>query len=354
MTVALAVVAATAVVVAVVATARERRGSRLLVGSRAENEQLHAEAERLRGRAEALEAQNEQLHAEAGQFEAQNEQLHAEAGQFEAQNEQLHAEAAQPGVDAHARRVEAEALRVETEPLRAGSAQPGTAADEERAELSASAQAAAIWRLERLRLEREWREIAGVAVPVPVAWDDPVAAALAVELELIRESIGTPGRLEVADESIVTPSRSEVAGAAGLIEAGAGTEDGSALEVAGHSDDRWRDGSQDDDTALPRRSAARHGSGEELAARWLSDPLCTVSTVRVVAELLRCLAHIGEELLVRVGWCEVQVTVAVEPGTERPDLSELAQLATAASGLVEVTVVDEGLQVLVRMPPSSR
>ncbi|MDA8268167.1 MAG: hypothetical protein M0013_07315 [Actinomycetota bacterium] len=70
----------------------------------------------------------------------------------------------------------------------------------------ARAQAQALWHLERIRLEREWREIAGPSAPLPVPWDGTVGAALAVELELIREIIGTPSRLEIgAGHGIADP-----------------------------------------------------------------------------------------------------------------------------------------------------
>ncbi len=62
---------------------------------------------------------------------------------------------------------------------------------------TSQAQEQALWHLERIRLEREWREIAGPSAPLPVPWDGTVGAALAVELELIREIIGTPSRLEI-------------------------------------------------------------------------------------------------------------------------------------------------------------
>jgi hypothetical protein len=50
---------------------------------------------------------------------------------------------------------------------------------------------------ERLRLEREWAELAGPSVPLPAPWDGTLGAALATELEIIRETVGTPSTLEV-------------------------------------------------------------------------------------------------------------------------------------------------------------
>jgi len=49
--------------------------------------------------------------------------------------------------------------------------------------------------LERVRVEREWSEVAGPGVPPPVAWDGTLAGFVAVELAVIREVIGTPGQL---------------------------------------------------------------------------------------------------------------------------------------------------------------
>jgi hypothetical protein len=76
----------------------------------------------------------------------------------------------------------------------------------------------ALWELERLRLEREWRETAGPSTALPMPWDGTIAAALAVELELIREQVGTATHLEptaessVAAEQALPPSALRVAG----------------------------------------------------------------------------------------------------------------------------------------------
>lgn len=51
---------------------------------------------------------------------------------------------------------------------------------------------------ERVRLEREWGELAGTTAPLPAGWDGTLGPALAVELELIREVVGTPSTLEVS------------------------------------------------------------------------------------------------------------------------------------------------------------
>jgi hypothetical protein len=64
----------------------------------------------------------------------------------------------------------------------------------------------ALWELERLRLEREWDAIGGFAMPMPAGWDGAdgtdLAAAVAVELEVIREVVGTPGHLEPPTQAV--------------------------------------------------------------------------------------------------------------------------------------------------------
>lgn len=90
-----------------------------------------------------------------------------------------------------AERLESELGRA-TEQLRAA---------EERADV-----ADALWELERLRLEREWFAIGGPSIPMPSGWDGAdgtdLSAAVAVELEVIREVVGTPGRLDTPDHPV--------------------------------------------------------------------------------------------------------------------------------------------------------
>ncbi|HEY3700961.1 MAG TPA: hypothetical protein VGL32_01765, partial [Acidimicrobiales bacterium] len=66
----------------------------------------------------------------------------------------------------------------------------------------------ALWDLERLRLEREWNAIGGLAMPMPAGWDGTdgtdLSAAVAVELEVIREVVGTPGRLATPTQPVTT------------------------------------------------------------------------------------------------------------------------------------------------------
>jgi uncharacterized iron-regulated membrane protein len=89
----------------------------------------------------------------------------------------------------------AEQLEAAQTALRLEAAQRTT---EEQSESGNSPSAAALWDLERLRLQREWSEVAGGDAPPPVPWDQGLRAAIAVELEIIREVIGTPSQLEPA------------------------------------------------------------------------------------------------------------------------------------------------------------
>lgn len=51
---------------------------------------------------------------------------------------------------------------------------------------------------ERLRIEREWSELAGPEAALPAPWDGTLACVVANELEIIREVVGTPSTLEIA------------------------------------------------------------------------------------------------------------------------------------------------------------
>ncbi len=85
----------------------------------------------------------------------------------------------------------------------------------ERAErsLAASSDDDALLELERLRVEREWGEVTGTAEPLPVPWDASLQAAIAVELEIVREVIGVPTRVELSGLSGVPTPRATGAAA---------------------------------------------------------------------------------------------------------------------------------------------
>jgi hypothetical protein len=70
-----------------------------------------------------------------------------------------------------------------------------------------------LWELERLRLEREWADIVGSSTPLPVTWDRSVRSVVAVELDIIREVIGTPSRIMPATSSQAAEPAAAVAAA---------------------------------------------------------------------------------------------------------------------------------------------
>jgi hypothetical protein len=76
--------------------------------------------------------------------------------------------------------------------------------------------AAALWQLERLRAAREWADVVGPGIDLPMAWDDGMAALIAAELAVIRETMGTPSELELIDRSPMKADRAAVVGRAGI------------------------------------------------------------------------------------------------------------------------------------------
>jgi hypothetical protein len=170
----------------------------------------------------------------------------------------------------------ADAPRQEPEPSESGVAVVADVAD-------------ALWELERLRLEREWNAIGGLAMPMPAGWDGTdgtdLSAAVAVELEVIREVVGTPGR-------ITTPTQPVTA-----------------------------------------------------------DPATAIILTRLAGELLRSLARGGLELNVSIeADDELAVAVATAAAETAEDLSRLATAASRAGGRLDVQPVDEGVRVEVRLP----
>ena len=119
-----------------------------------------------------------------------------------------------------------------------------------------------MWELERVRVEREWADLAGPGALLPVEWQPTVGAVVAIELEMIKEVIGTPANLEV---------------------------DSASLEVDSSGN-------------------APSGSASALAAR-------------LGAELVRKLARSGEEMTVAIGASEL--TVTQPEGSAPPDLARL-------------------------------
>jgi hypothetical protein len=148
-----------------------------------------------------------------------------------------------------------------------------------------------LWELERIRLEREWREVTGIPTPLPEPWDGTIRAALAVELEIIREVIGLPTSLE------------------------------------------------------------RHGHAGAPAP---IDPVVSLGIARLTAEILRVLARVGEEMVVAVepdG--SVAMAVATEGSGPAPDLDHLAAAATALGGELGVRHLDGGIEARFRLMPGT-
>jgi hypothetical protein len=160
MTVALGLVAGVAVVALVAALLAWRASSKRLAAAGARLADLEAELVESRSAAEA-----------AGREVAEERRRSSEAG-------------------ARAAEAEQRAGRAES---RASSAEAAMEA------LIAARSPAVVAEIERVRLEREWKEVSGPDAPLPVRWDASLGAALEIELEIIREVTGTPGRLESGD-----------------------------------------------------------------------------------------------------------------------------------------------------------
>jgi len=268
MIVALAVVALVLLVVAVGATISTLQANQRLARERELVQQLRAETA---AEIDARSAVQEQL-AESSK-RATDAGTRADAAERRATDAEQRATAAGSQAQEADQRVAAAEAHATAAVVRADAAERRAAeAEAHPAERRSDDTVPALWELERLRLEREWREVAGPAAPLPVPWDGTAGAAIAVELELIREVVGTPSRLQIDS-----------------------------------------------------------GSGRD-------DPAAALWITRLTGELLRRLAHTGEELAVTISTpTDVEVTVAIEPGAVVPDIHPLDQMASAAGGAVQLT-----------------
>lgn len=102
------------------------------------------------------------------------------------------AEVRATAADARTRSAEIKAQEAER---RAGEAERRLVEARRRAEAAGADTDVATWDLERLRMEREWLDVAGPGVEFPVPWDATMAAVVATELAVIREVMGTPSEL---------------------------------------------------------------------------------------------------------------------------------------------------------------
>jgi len=197
MTAALAAAAAVAVVAIVVLVLTTRQGRERLASEKARVEKLekqlqeeseghrHAVEERGRALDESRHAAEERQQAMDEREQALDERRQAVEDRQRAEGHILAAEAARQEAVQRAERAE-----------RAERAGPG-----ERSPTGPQGDDgvdAALLDLERLRVEREWGEVTGTAEPLPQPWDGSMQAAVAAELEIVREVIGVPTRVEAA------------------------------------------------------------------------------------------------------------------------------------------------------------
>lgn len=181
MTIALVVVAAVALVLALLLIVVARRAA--VSGRRA---------------AARLEETQERLTVAAGELDrVEQEQRAAEVRATAAEGRVRAAE--QRAGDAERRAGDAE-KRVAEAMRRAGEAER-RAEETERAG-GGSAAPQAVWELERLRIEREWLDVVGPGIELPQGWDGTIAAVVATELAVIRETIGTPSQLTLRSPAV--------------------------------------------------------------------------------------------------------------------------------------------------------
>ncbi len=196
MSIALGVTAAVALIAVVALVLTMRTSKRRLDAERARADTLDERAEAAQRAADdagrrADETQHERDRALERAEAAERERRAAEQERLTAEQERLTAE--QERRDAEQERSDAEEQRREAELPGSDVGQQGAAAGTDAGGL---VMAAPLWDLERLRLEREWGELVGPSIPLPRAWDGSLWTFIAVQLEIIREQIGTPSRLE--------------------------------------------------------------------------------------------------------------------------------------------------------------
>lgn len=185
MTAALATALAVAVIALIVLGFNSRRNSAALHHRRRAAEKTSDELARALREAEQAREEADQAREAAEATREELDRARAEAAtvrSFADDAERRLAEA-----ERRAESFQAEILRAEA------------AAADRRVEASAAPGAGAVlWQLERLRCEREWSEVVGPGVPLPVEWDETLGAVLATEMAIVREVIGTPGRVEAS------------------------------------------------------------------------------------------------------------------------------------------------------------
>jgi hypothetical protein len=304
MNAALAIVAAVALILAVALVVSRRTGRAAVAGERSRAEDLSSQLEAQRQAA----AEMERRAAEAEEHAAEAERHAAEADRAAAAEREQHAGAA----DRAAAEAEHAAAAVGREAAPAGDGANAGAGAGRQADGGVDE---AFWELERLRLEREWRDVAGPAAPLPSAWDGTVAAALAVELEIVREVVGTPSTLDASRGSDAGPGSSS-----------------KSPESPG--------------------SPVSPESPQSPRSPEVAEP---ATAVRLGSELLRELARSGDELFVYVshdsqGLAINVRSVASDKGPTDAALQRLSSVARAAGGRLEWSPAADGVQAQLWLP----
>ena len=266
--------------------------------------------------------------------------------------------ARQAGVEAESRLNRAEEARVAAEQRRDV---PERSAPEVAGRLAA---ADTLWDLERVRLEREWREVTGIPTPLPEPWDGSLRAAVAVELELIREVIGIPTRLEPGGGSPEGQGGggSPTGGSPIAASPTAGSPTTGSPTTGSPTTGSPTTGSPPGGAptagaptagGLPAGASSAVGPADRYdpSAPRDRDSLVNLGSARLTAEILRALARVGEEMTVSVEHGgSVSMNVATEGPTPEPDLRHLAGNATALGGDLVVRAVPGGIEARLRLP----
>lgn len=193
MTVAFAAALAVAVIALLALGATARRGSVATRRDRLEAQTRTRELAEARQTAEeaarrADSATEEASAARAATGQAESRLAEAESRLAEAQSGLADADRRASDAERRAEAFQAEILRAESR-----------AAQRRAAAAVTPSAGSVLWQLERLRCEREWSEVVGPGVPLPVEWDETFGAVLATEMAVVREVIGTPGEVEATE-----------------------------------------------------------------------------------------------------------------------------------------------------------
>ncbi|HEX4863053.1 MAG TPA: hypothetical protein VFV02_03220 [Acidimicrobiales bacterium] len=208
--------------------------------------------------------------------------------------------------DARRRASEADRRADEAEYRSASADARAAGAESELAALRSAGSPAVLEEVERVRLEREWIEVAGPGAALPVAWDGSVAAALAIELEIIREVTGTPSRLE--------RDAAEHGGAAAVMVAGGAVDQNGGWVLAGLGCELLRLVARHADELVVRLEGGRAIVAEAFGAPALGD----LSSVEAAVKAAGLSLKVGQTAESCVVWLTSEVEgVKGEPEGQR-------------------------------------